>query len=98
MGGGSMCVLLNGRAPTGDSSDAYAEGRGSADTHRLYQLVRQGAGAGERDPVRKTWRAYLRFHFRLTGTGHWRQAGPRPKMDGGDLLFCPWLMQVCSLC
>ena len=42
-------VLLDGKAPAGDKGfDVDAAGRGKADTHRLYQLVRQGAGAGER--------------------------------------------------
>jgi hypothetical protein len=45
----ALQVLLDGKAPAGDKGfDVDAKGRGSADSHRLYQLVRQGAGAGER--------------------------------------------------
>jgi thiol-disulfide isomerase/thioredoxin len=41
-------VLLDGRAPAGDKGfDVDAAGRGVADTHRLYQLVRQISGVGE---------------------------------------------------
>jgi thiol-disulfide isomerase/thioredoxin len=42
-------VLLDGKPPGGDKGfDVDVKGRGSADTHRLYQLVRQVTGAGER--------------------------------------------------
>ncbi|MCC2632743.1 MAG: hypothetical protein K0S48_629 [Ramlibacter sp.] len=45
----AMQVLLNGKAPGDDRGfDVDAQGRGSADTHRLYQLARLGGGAGER--------------------------------------------------
>jgi thiol-disulfide isomerase/thioredoxin len=45
----AMQVLLDGKPPAGDSGfDLDAEGRGRAETHRLYQLVRLKAGAGER--------------------------------------------------
>jgi thiol-disulfide isomerase/thioredoxin len=45
----ALQVLLDGKAPAGDKGfDVDAQGRGNADTQRLYQLVRQGAGAGER--------------------------------------------------
>jgi thiol-disulfide isomerase/thioredoxin len=45
----SLRVLLDGKAPAGDKGfDVDADGRGDADAHRLYQLVRQGAGARER--------------------------------------------------
>lgn len=42
-------VRLDGKDPAGDKGfDADAAGRGRVDTHRLYQLVRQAGGAGER--------------------------------------------------
>lgn len=45
----ALQVLLDGKAPAGDKGfDVDTAGRGNADTHRLYQLVRQGKGAGER--------------------------------------------------
>jgi thiol-disulfide isomerase/thioredoxin len=45
----AMQVLLGGKAPSDDrGTDVDAQGRGNADTHRLYQLVRMSAGAGER--------------------------------------------------
>jgi thiol-disulfide isomerase/thioredoxin len=45
----AMQVLLDGKAPAGDRGfDVDAEGRGSADSQRLYQLVRLSTGASER--------------------------------------------------
>lgn len=45
----AMQVRVDGKAPAADRGfDVDAQGRGSADTHRLYQLVRLRAGAGER--------------------------------------------------
>jgi thiol-disulfide isomerase/thioredoxin len=45
----AMQVALDGKAPASDKGfDLDAEGRGTVDSHRLYQLVRLGAGARER--------------------------------------------------
>ncbi len=42
-------VLLDGRPPLNDHGfDVDAQGRGTVDTHRLYQLVRQAGGNKER--------------------------------------------------
>ncbi|MEJ5991331.1 redoxin family protein [Ramlibacter sp. PS3R-8] len=44
----AMRVLLDGKAPAGDRGfDVDAQGRGTADVHRLYQLVRRSTSAGE---------------------------------------------------
>jgi thiol-disulfide isomerase/thioredoxin len=42
-------VLVDGRPPLNDhGSDVDAQGKGTVDTHRLYQLVRQAGGSRER--------------------------------------------------
>jgi hypothetical protein len=44
----ALRVLLDGKAPAENKGfDVDAQGRGSAGTHRLYQLVRQRAVAAE---------------------------------------------------
>ncbi|HEY8357845.1 MAG TPA: redoxin family protein [Ramlibacter sp.] len=57
----AMQVLLDGKPPAGDKGfDVDAQGRGYANAHRLYQLLRLGAGAGAGERL---------FEIRFPGPG-----------------------------